>query len=106
MWIIYEDVKEYDKNCSICQQIHNVWRKSQIKQIISKVPGERFVVVLVDIDEDINGAKRVYKYILNIINYYSKLVGSNLLKNKNPNEVLMKINDYIGHYRTQKILQS
>jgi hypothetical protein len=51
-------VKEYVKNCPICQQIHkNVGRKPQIKQIISKGPGERFVVDLVDIDEDINDAK-------------------------------------------------
>ena len=48
---IYEDVKEYVKNCPICQQIHkNVERKLQIKQIISKGPRERFVVDLVDND--------------------------------------------------------
>ncbi len=104
---IYDDVKEYVKNCPICQQLHkNVGRKPQVKQIISKGPRERFVVDLVDIDEDINDSKRTYKYILNIIDHYSKLVGSYLLKNKNANEVLMKINDFIGHYGTPKILQA
>ena len=65
---IYEDVKEYIKRCPICQQIHkNVGRKPQIKQIITKGPRERFVVDLVDINEEINDNKKLFKYILNII---------------------------------------
>ena len=71
---IYEDVKEYIKNCPICQQIHkNVGRKPQIKQIITKGPRERYVVDLVDINEEINDNKKLYKYILikNIINILS-----------------------------------
>ena len=104
---IYEDVKEYIKRCPICQQIHkNVGRKPQIKQIITKGPRERFVVDLVDINEEINDNKKLFKYILNIIDHYSKLVGSYLLKNKSANEVLLKINDFIGHYGTPKILQT
>ena len=104
---IYEDVKEYIKNCPICQQIHkNVGRKPQIKQIITKGPRERYVVDLVDINEEINDNKKLYKYILNIIDHYSKLVGSYLLKHKSANEVLVKINDFIGHYGTPKILQT
>ena len=36
---IYEDVKDYIKKCSICQQLHkSVNRKPDIKQIISKGP--------------------------------------------------------------------
>ena len=102
---IYEDVKEYIKRCPICQQIHkNVGRKPQIKQIITKGPRERFVVDLVDINEEINDNKKLFKYILNIIDHYSKLVGSYLLKNKSANEVLLKINDFIGHYGSPKIL--
>ena len=42
----------------INRQDKNVGRKPQIKQIISKGPRERFVVDLVDIDEDINHRKR------------------------------------------------
>ena len=82
------------------------WKKTSNQTNHYKGPGERFVVDLVDIDEDINDAKRTYKYILNIIDHYSKLVGSYLLKNKNANEVLIKINDFISHYETPKILQA
>ena len=81
-------------------------RKPQIKQIITKGPRERYVVDLVDINEEINDNKKLYKYILNIIDHYSKLVGSYLLKHKSANEVLVKINDFIGHYGTPKILQT
>ena len=88
-------------------QIHkNVGRKPQIKQIISKGPRERYVVDLTDIDEDINDIKKEYKYILNIIDHYSKLVGSYLLRNKSANEVLLKINDFNCHYGNPKILQT
>ena len=61
---------------------------------------------MVDINEEINDNKKLYKYILNIIDHYSKLVGSYLLKHKYANEVLVKINDFIGHYGTPKILQT
>ena len=100
---IYGDIKKYIKKCPICQQINkNVERKSQIKQIITKGPRERFLVDLVDINEEINDNKKLYKYILNIIDHYSKLVGSYLLKNKSGKDVLFKINDFIGHYGIQK----
>ena len=56
---IYEDVKEYVINCPICQKIHkNFGKKPQIKQSISKGKEERFVIDLVDIDDEINDAKR------------------------------------------------
>ena len=71
----YENVKDYVKNCHIFQQIYK-----NIKKIISKGPGKRFVVDLLDIDKDINNTKRMYKYILNIIDHYSKLVDSYPLK--------------------------
>ena len=59
-----------------------------------------------DINEEINDNKKLYKYILNIIDHYSKLVGSYLLKNKSANEVLFKINEFICHYGIPKILQT
>ena len=72
---MYEDVKEYVKNCSncsICQQIHkSVNKKPDIKQIISNGPRERYVVDLVDINEEIQNGNNEYKYILNIIAHYS-----------------------------------
>ena len=103
---IYEDVKNYIKNCEICQQLHKVkGRKPQIKQIITKGPRERYVVDLVDIKENINDKNSNYKYILNIIDHYSKLVGSFLLYTKTSKEVLTKINDFICLNGEPKILQ-
>ena len=103
---MYEDVKDYVKNCSICQQLHkSVNKKPDIKQIISKGPRERYVVDLVDIDEEIQDGNKQYKYILNIIDHYSKLVGSYLLNKKTAKDVLFKINDFICHYGQPGILQ-
>ena len=88
---IYDGVKECIKACIICQDMYkSVSRKPQIKQMITKGPRERYVVSLVDIDEEINDIKIEYQYILNIIDHYSKLVGSYLLK-KTAEEVLIKI---------------
>ena len=67
------------------------------ENIISKGQGKRFFVDLVVIYEDINDAKRQYKYILNIIDHWYKLIGSYLLKIKTVNNVLMEIKDFIGH---------
>ena len=103
---IYEDVKDYIKKCSICQQLHkSVNRKPDIKQIITKGPRERYVVDLVEINEEIQDSNKVYKYILNIIDHYSKLVGSYLLNKKTAKDVLNKINDFICHYGNPGILQ-
>ena len=103
---IYEDVQNYIKNCKICQQTHKMMgRKPQISQIISKGPRERYVVDLVDIKENLIDKSHSFKYILNIIDHYSKLVGSYLLIKKTSSEVLNHINDFIGHYGEPKILQ-
>ena len=103
---IYEDVKEYVKNCSIYQQIRkSVNKKTYIKQIISNGPRERYVVDLVDINEEIEDGNKQYKYILNTIDHYSKLVGSYLLQKKTAKDVLFKINDFICHYGQPGILQ-
>ncbi len=51
--------------------------KTQIKQIITKGPRERYVIDLVKITSNIIDNNNIYRYIINIIDHYSKLVGSN-----------------------------
>lgn len=106
-WVgIYEDVKNYVINCEICQQLHKTKaRKSQINQIITKGSRERYVVDLVDITDEIRDKKNEFKYIMNIIDLYSKLVGSYLIRRKTAQEVLVNINYFINHYWSPNILQ-
>ena len=73
-------------------------------QIISKKSKERYVIDLTDITNDINDENYNYKFILNIIDHYSKFCGSNLLKTKRVDEVLICINDFICRYGEPKIL--
>ena len=75
-------------------------------QIISKKSKERYVIDLTDITNDINDENYNYKFILNIIDHYSKFCGSYLLKTKRADEVLICINDFICRYGEPKILQS
>ena len=103
---IYKDVKNYINNCEICQQLHkNKGRKPEIKQIISKGPRERYVVDLVDITDNIDDNKREFRYIMNIIDHYSKLVGSYLVRKKTAKEILNHINNFISLYGEPGILQ-
>ena len=73
-------------------------------QIISKKNKERYVIDLTDITNDINDENYNYKFILNIIDHYSKFCRSNLLKTKRVDEVLICINDFICRYGEPKIL--
>ena len=81
-------------------------RKPEVKQIISNCPKERYVVDLINITPDINDKEKKYKYIMNIIDHYSKLVGSYILENKNSKNVLYGIHNFISLYGEPKILQS
>ena len=80
-------------------------RKSQIKQIISKGPRELYVVDLVDIKENFNNSNYNSKYIINIIDHYSKLIDSYLLNKKEAKEVLNHINNFISRNGEPSILQ-
>ena len=59
----------------------------------------------VDVSSDIQDNKKYYKYIMNIIDHYSKLVGSFLLEKKTAQNVLYTINEFISLYGEPNILQ-
>ena len=103
---IYEDVRNYIKNCSVCQSLHTVKHRKPVNlQIISNGPKDRYVMDLVDVSSDIQDNKKYYKYIMNIIDHYSKLVGSFLLEKKTAQNVLYAINEFISLYGEPNILQ-
>ena len=58
------------------------------------------------IDDSIIDTNYEYKYIINIIDHYSKLLGSYLLKSKSSKEVLKYINKFICSYGIPKYIQS
>ena len=77
-----------------------------MKQIITKGPSERYLVDLINIKDNINDKNPNYKYFLDIITHYSKLVWSYLLNTKNTKEVLTNINEFICINGVQKNLQN
>ena len=93
---IYNDITEYKKFCEICQSLY---------KIISIGPRELYVTDLIKVTPEIVDKKKFYNFILNIIDHYSKLVGSYLLVNKTAISVLNYINNFISIYGVPNILQ-
>ena len=108
IWIdIFKDLKNYITNCQICQQLHkNINKKLPVKQILTNAPKERYVVDLISIDKDIDDNQQRYKYILNIIDHFTKFTGSYLLERKSAQEVLYSINEFILRNGKPQILQA
>ena len=103
---MFTDIKNYINSCIICQQTKKITTKKPIiKQIISAFPKERYVTDLVLIDKTIDDDNHQYKYILNIIDHFSKYTGCYLLENKTSKEVLYAINDFISKNGNPCILQ-
>ena len=103
---IYKDTKEFISSCYICQSLHqSSFNKPDIKQILTNKPRDRYVMDLTDIKPNINDKKYNFKYILNIIDHYSKLTGSYLLVKKEANEVLNALNNFISIYGSPSSLQ-
>ena len=107
-WInIFTDIKNYINNCPICLQLHkNNLKKLPVKQILSNLPRERYVMDLMEIDAVIDDVYQRYNYILNIIDHFSKFTGSYLLERKNAKSVLYSVNEFVSCNGIPKILQA
>jgi len=104
---IYNDVYNFVKNCPICQSTHNQKKKKPvIMQIITTKPRERYVLDLQDIKNHLQDDKNEYKFFFNIIDHYSKLTGSYLLKNKKANSIIIALNNFIAIYGSPKSIQT
>lgn len=102
-------ILSFIKTCPVCEQIHkNIYKKQPIKQILTNFPKERYVADLIEIDKDkdIDDFYQRYKYILNIIDHFTKYTGCYLLEKKTANETLYDINDFILRNGKPKILQT
>ena len=61
---------------------------------------------MLEIDKDIDDKWQRYKYILNIIDHFTKFTGSYLLERKSAQEVLYSINDFILRNDKPQIIQA
>ena len=102
-----KDVRKYLKIFTIFQITHNQkFKKPFNKHITTKIPRDRYIVDISYIDDSINDTNYVYKYIIIIIDHYSKPLSSYLLKSKTSKEVLKYINKFICSYGIPKYIQS
>jgi hypothetical protein len=103
---IYENIKKYIKRCVIFQTIHKKKpKKPTIIQIFSNGPRERNSTDLINVTTDIDDKNHIYNFIINIIDHYTKLVGSYLLVKKTAVNVLNCINNFISIYGEPNIIQ-
>ena len=99
------DIGDIIKSCAFCNKPFKFKSLSKkMKIIIDNGPHYRYVADLWylkgDIKEDTG-----YNYILDIIDHFSKWYNGYLLKTKNADEVLTKIEMYIENFGSCKILQ-
>ena len=64
--------------CYLSKFRENFPKKPSIMQILSNGPRERYVTDLINVTNDIDDKKHTFNFNLNIIDHYSKLVGSYL----------------------------
>ena len=65
---IYADVKNYVKNCVICEETHrNIYKKLKIKSIISNYTKERYVMDLVAINKRVDDEYHSFREIYLIL---------------------------------------
>ena len=92
------DIKYIISKCSACYQKNSkFFKREKCKTIIFDNPKDRYVLDITElpVNIDINDE---YKYLLNIIDHFSKLCKSYLLKNKEAFGILQCIKDYINIY--------
>ena len=77
------DINIHINNCVECAKYKSVINKKKIKNItiLSKGPKDRYVADLWELPEDSKG-KSNYKYIITVIDHFSKFTQSYLLNTK------------------------
>ena len=90
-WInIIEDIKNHINKCLTCNKIKKINKNSKIpsKNILSKGPRDRYVADLWYLPPELNSKYTSYKYVLNIIDNFSKFTQSYLLNSKEEYEIM------------------
>ena len=89
-----KDISSFVQTCPECVQINNVkYLRPSIKQIISN-NHERYITGLWELPAEIS-SDSLYKYILDIIDHFSKFLTSYPLLTKSSKEVLNHIKNFI-----------
>ena len=99
------DIQEQIKTCINCYKPNKFKElKKKNKIIIDNGPHYRYVADLWYLNNSIQ-ENSGYKYVIDIIDHFSKWYGGYLLKTKSAEEVLKKIDFYIENFGKPKILQ-
>lgn len=99
------DIQEQIKTCINCYKPNKFKElKKKNKKIIDNGPHYRYVADLWYLNNSIQ-ENSGYKYVIDIIDHFSKWYGGYLLKTKSAEEVLKKIDFYIENFGKPKILQ-
>ena len=99
------DIGNIIKSCKNCNKPHKFKSlKKKIKIIIDNGPHFRYVADIWHLNQDIKNITE-YNYVLDIIDHFSKWYYGYLLKTKEAEEVLKKIEIYIENFGKCKILQ-
>jgi len=103
---ITRDIQDYINTCPECNNSNKFKKlKGKIKIIIENGPHYRYVADIWTIPKEI-AKKTEYKYILDIVDHFSKWYYGYLLKTKTKDEVLKKIEMFCELFGTPKILQT
>lgn len=108
-WIdMMNDIKKYIKNCLTCNKVKKFEKKDKIpcKTILSKGPRDRYVIDLWHLPAELNSKFSNYRYILDVIDHFSKYTQSYLLNSKESLEIFPKIKNFIQTYGVPKYLIS
>lgn len=98
-----EDIKYITEKCVICKiKSKNIkLEKKEFKPILFQYPKERYVLDITDIPNNIDNTS-YKKYLLNIIDHFSKMSKTYLITNKSANIILDKLVDFINSYGMPK----
>ena len=99
-----KSVREFYFNCEVCQQIKKKTKKNvAVYHIPSSRPKERFVIDAVNLSDYIANEDR---YLITMIDHFSKYGWAKLVKNKSADLVLLTIKHFFTFYGFPEILQS
>ncbi|KAG0440842.1 Gag-Pol polyprotein [Dictyocoela muelleri] len=98
-------IRKIVSNCQICSLAQPLKYKDEVHHIIAKKPNERFQIDLIDLKSysEENGG---YKWILTVIDIYSRFGFVKALKNKTGTLVVAGLKDIFHEHGPCEILQS
>ena len=100
------DIQNYINSCPLCNNKDKFKKlKGKSKIIIENGPHYRYIADLWTIPKEIS-LEIDYKYILDIVDHFSKWYYGYLLKSKNADEVLIHIENFCELFGYPKILQT